>query len=85
MTDSLYEDENYFEGTKTYRLAFREFGTCLGIRCHDGGKEWMDRYDRIMSTWEKVDLMKATPKQLQAITMVMFASALIPGGGVSIF
>jgi len=40
----------------------------------------MDRYERIMSTWEKTDLMKSTPKQLQAITMVMFASALIPGG-----
>ena len=80
MTDSLYEDEKYFEGRTSHRLAFREFGTCMGIRCHDRGKEWMERYEGIMSTWEKADLMKSTPKQLQVITMVMFASALIPGG-----
>jgi hypothetical protein len=80
MTDSLYEDEEYFKGRTSYRLAFREFGTCMGIRCHDRGQEWIERYERIMSIWDKPDLMKSTPKQLQAITMVMFASALIPGG-----
>jgi hypothetical protein len=30
--------------------------------------------------WQKKDLMKSTPEQLQAITLVMFATALLPGG-----
>jgi hypothetical protein len=33
-----------------------------------------------MAAWQKKDLMSSTSEQLQAITMVMFASALIPGG-----
>jgi len=45
----------------------------------EGKSEWIGtrgscRYGR------RSILMKSTPKQLQAITMVMFASALIPGG-----
>ena len=78
--DTLYEEVRYFESRLSYRLAFREFGTCMGIGCHDGGDEWSQRAERIMSTWQKRDLMTSTSEQLQAITMVMFASALIPGG-----
>jgi len=64
----------------SYRLAFREFGTCLGIRCRERGEEWSRRSEKILSVWQKRDLMNSTPEQLQAITLVMFATALVPGG-----
>ncbi|OBZ67561.1 hypothetical protein A0H81_12331 [Grifola frondosa] len=31
---ALFEEEKFFDIPARYRLAFREFGTCLGIRCH---------------------------------------------------
>ena len=64
----------------SHRLAFREFGTCLGIQCHAKGEEWHHRAEKILSVWKKKDIMNSTPEQLQAITMVMFATALLPGG-----
>ena len=72
--------EGYFDSSMSYRLAFREFGTCLGIRCQERGEEWRHRAEKILSAWQKKDLMNSTPEQLQAITMVMFATALLPGG-----
>ena len=78
--DILFEEDRYFESRLRYRLAFREFGTCMGIGCYDRGEEWSQRAERIMSAWQKRNLMTSTSEQLQAITMVMFASALIPGG-----
>ncbi|KAH9899170.1 hypothetical protein C8Q73DRAFT_678795 [Cubamyces lactineus] len=30
---ALCEEEEYFDAPTRYRLAFREFGTCLGVRC----------------------------------------------------
>ena len=76
----LYEEDKYFDSPTTYRLAFREFGTCLGIGCHYKGERWSDRAQKILSAWQARDLMASTPKQLQPITMVMFATALLPGG-----
>jgi hypothetical protein len=79
MIDSLFKDR-YFDSSMSYRLAFREFGTCLGIRCQERGQEWRHRAEKILSVWQKKDLMNSTPERLQAINMVMFATALLPGG-----
>jgi hypothetical protein len=78
--------EGFFEFPVKYRLAFREFGTAMGIRCHhEAGShdEWDLRAARIVSTWEERGLpgkLASTPERLQPITLVMYASAILPGG-----
>jgi hypothetical protein len=61
-----------------YRLAFREFGTCLGIGCHGGDDRLGGWADEIVNSWEKH--MSQTPGDLRPITQVMYAAAIIPGG-----
>jgi len=78
MVVSFYEEDRYFEFPISHRLAFREFGTCLGIGCHDRGEDWVERKEKILSSW--TDNLDKTPSQLEAITYVMYATALFPGG-----
>ena len=73
-------EERYFESSMSYRLAFREFGTCLGIQCQKRGEKWSRRAEMILTAWQKKDLMNSTPERLQPITLVMFATTLLPGG-----
>jgi hypothetical protein len=72
-------------------LAFREFGTCVGLQCqaeHTAEKEracdlknWADA---IIAEWDpymKLSISEdLTPEDMRPITRVMYASALIPGG-----
>lgn len=81
--DSLYEEDRYFEFPISHRLAFREFGTCLGIGCHDKGQEWSERKEKILASWR--GHLEEIPRQLEAITQVMYATALIPGGKASFY
>jgi hypothetical protein len=60
------------------RLAFREFGACLGVRCYEDSF-LSNSADLLLESWEKV-MCKTTPKDLLAITLVMYAAAVIPGG-----
>lgn len=67
------------------RLAFREFGACLGVKCWvgaDAGAADGDRLihgaDALLASWEGV-MYDETPADLVAITLVMYAAALIPG------
>lgn len=91
-------DGKYFNSSTKRRLAFREFGTCLGIRCgaalEAAEKEvWEQRADSIVSAWEKTGAVpvpeeKTRPSDhnsddhLMPITLVMYAAALIPGGKI---
>jgi hypothetical protein len=61
-----------------YRLAFREFGTCLGIGCYGGDDRLQEWAAEIVDSWEKH--MSQTPGDLRPITQVMYAAAIIPGG-----
>ncbi|KEF60936.1 uncharacterized protein A1O9_02500 [Exophiala aquamarina CBS 119918] len=75
------------------RLAFREFGTALGVRCllstdsqAPPGSELGELPQRICKTWEEVGLVpvptsqqKETMAELMPITAVMYAAALFPG------
>ncbi|KZT07084.1 uncharacterized protein LAESUDRAFT_758888 [Laetiporus sulphureus 93-53] len=84
-------DHGYFDEPVAYRLAFREFGTCMGIQCHlerHGGnaapresRYWEDCLEKVLSTWEpRVNASPpATREKLVPITMVMYCSALVPG------
>lgn len=85
---TLYDEGGYFDMPTRARLAFREFGTCLGIRTATSGSDWDARADKITSTWEKEGLVpepegekpgRSAMDKLLPITLVMYATALIPG------
>lgn len=62
------------------RLAFREFGTALGIGCYRNSDDYLQsRATEIVTSWEK-HIETLTPDELRPITMVMYAAALVPGG-----
>lgn len=79
----------FFDRDIERRLAFREFGTALGIQCQcaAGDEEWAERADRITTMWRDAGLLEGswssranTDHDLAPITFVMYAAALIPGG-----
>ncbi|TFY60967.1 hypothetical protein EVJ58_g4817 [Rhodofomes roseus] len=88
-TRVLFED-GYYDQSRAYRLAFREFGTGLGIRCHTETRQkelspeeenWDAYMEQILSVWEP-DLESGpthTPASLVPITLVMYSSAVMPG------
>lgn len=84
-------DEEYFGRSLRRRLAFREFGTSLGMQCALGGEEFGGKAMDITQIWEKtgiVPLPETVSKDagynasvdLLPITLVMYAAALNPGG-----
>ena len=66
-------------GDMRYRLAFRDFGACLGIQCVGAAVDntIQDGATELLKHWEKH--IKQTPEDLRPITQVMYAAALIPG------
>jgi hypothetical protein len=60
-----------------YRLAFREYGACLGIQCLEPDEYLLRKKDEVVAFWEKY---RETHDDLRPITEVMRAAALIPGG-----
>ncbi|KAL4984231.1 hypothetical protein BDW68DRAFT_190653 [Aspergillus falconensis] len=86
----LLEIRRYLDRNMKYRLAFREFGTALGLRCMAEQEVEKERAvdlraysDQILDVWRPVmeaSLSEdATPEDLKPITRVMYAAALIPG------
>ncbi|RPA86156.1 hypothetical protein BJ508DRAFT_411344 [Ascobolus immersus RN42] len=73
----------------SHRLAFREFGAALGIKCNTANEpedSLKDKADEIINTWEAYGLVPKPKKQLgkneeqlAPITEVMYAAALWPG------
>ncbi|OJD31658.1 uncharacterized protein BKCO1_45000100 [Diplodia corticola] len=84
-------DSDYFKAGLRRRLAFREFGTALGIRCalfdEDG---WGAEAERVIGAWEDAGIVPEPTGEamgnanastdLAPITLVMYAAALEPGG-----
>jgi hypothetical protein len=61
-----------------YRLAFRDFGACLGVGCCDAADSSLKMHaDQLIRDWEAAFAL--TPDELRPITQVMYAAALIPG------
>ncbi|KAK1769170.1 hypothetical protein QBC33DRAFT_532485 [Phialemonium atrogriseum] len=62
------------------RLAFREFGTCLGVQCYGAGEdvELAASVEGVIDFWERY-LEVSTDEDLRPISLVMYAAALIPG------
>jgi hypothetical protein len=87
-TERLF-DVGYFEQSTKRRLAFREFGTVLGMRTGADGEEWENRVKKVIGSWEKTGLVPDPSEEkgaagrnaeidLLPITLVMFAAALNP-------
>ncbi|KAL9608356.1 MAG: hypothetical protein Q9167_006812 [Letrouitia subvulpina] len=75
----LFEDDGHFLRSTPYRLAFREFGTCMGMGCWADSNSLLEGWKaEILTSWENV-LETQTPENLRPITQVMYAAALIPG------
>lgn len=81
--------EEGYRNTKK-RLAFREFGTALGMRCGSDRDDWERRAGQLTTTWEKAGLVLIPEKgnaagvnaedDLLSITETMYAAGLISGG-----
>ncbi|KAI1777964.1 hypothetical protein F4818DRAFT_331237 [Hypoxylon cercidicola] len=64
-----------------YRLAFREFGACLGIKCYedDPARPLHEGAQVVLDAWAGKVLMKGAGEDLRPINLAMYAAALIPG------
>ncbi|KAI9934274.1 hypothetical protein MW887_005348 [Aspergillus wentii] len=87
---NLFEINRYLDRNIKHRLAFREFGTCMGIQCQTEQPSEKERAvdlkvyaDAIITAWDPYMELSIssdlTPLDLRPITRVMYASALIPG------
>lgn len=89
MADDLVEVDRYFDQDTRYRLAFREFGTCLGIQCMSEEEDLQSYANRILESWRvRMDRTLSTDfttDDLRPITRVMYAAALVPGGKPTCF
>ncbi|KAI0815430.1 hypothetical protein GGR55DRAFT_686291 [Xylaria sp. FL0064] len=68
--------------SRLHRLAFREFGACLGIKCY--GQELvplMEGVETVLNIWKDklLDDGGGQDEDLRPINLVMYAAALIPG------
>ncbi|KAL8684953.1 MAG: hypothetical protein Q9218_008056 [Villophora microphyllina] len=76
--DNLDHQEVFGEYPHT-RLAFRDFGASLGLRCYAGENAEYDRLaEKLRGNWDA--FLQYQPEELQPISQVMWAAALIPGG-----
>ncbi|KAL3462846.1 hypothetical protein BJX64DRAFT_276943 [Aspergillus heterothallicus] len=89
----LFETSQHLSRNTKYRLAFREFGTALGIKCMAAQDPEKERSvdlrvyaDRILENWATTmevslgdEKRDSTPESLRPITRVMFAAAIVPG------
>ncbi|KAI1132510.1 hypothetical protein F5Y10DRAFT_274851 [Nemania abortiva] len=66
-----------------HRLAFREFGACLGIKCYEKASEsLMDSVQTVLDIWGRKLIEESGEDEddgdLRPINLVMYATALIP-------
>ncbi|KFG77842.1 hypothetical protein MANI_023802 [Metarhizium anisopliae] len=79
LRDGLEHSRHGGSGLQRYkRLAFREFGAYLGVRCIGADEELQDRVDTLIKSWDGTG--GHVDEELKPISHVMYASALIPGG-----
>jgi hypothetical protein len=64
----------------SHRLAFREFGTCVGVGCWDINDYLETRVAALVRFWDKHLDSKDTEDELKPISRVMYATALNAGG-----
>ncbi|KAM5348450.1 hypothetical protein ACJ41O_008274 [Fusarium nematophilum] len=72
-------DSSEMSGRASRRLAFREFGACLGIQCFGVEEDLKFGVEAVLKFWEE-HLQQHDEDGLRPISQVMYAAALIPGG-----
>lgn len=75
----LDEDSELMRRGAARRLAFREFGACLGVACADADEDLGPMVDAVVEFWER-QVQGDEDLDLRPISQVMYAAALIPGG-----
>ncbi|KAM0558001.1 hypothetical protein ACHAPJ_005168 [Fusarium lateritium] len=66
-------------GKACNRLAFREFGACLGVQCIEPDEALKTQVDALVKFWEG-HIHQHDGDGLKPISQVMYAAAIIPGG-----
>lgn len=74
LADQIFDD-----GDASRRLAFREFGACLGVQCVGADEPLRAQMDMLMAFWEE-HLGQHDGDGLRPISHVMYAAALMLGG-----
>lgn len=81
----------YFEGAMSQRLALREFGLAVGMRCALGRRDpaWNVHADKIVQNWERAGLVPEPTDNYDlginampgttGMTNVMYSCSLVPG------
>ena len=62
------------------RLAFREFGACLGIQCFDDHSASIELRMKVWLEFWRHQVQSNVTEPLPPISQVMFSTALVPGG-----
>ncbi|KAM6515879.1 hypothetical protein FALCPG4_014086 [Fusarium falciforme] len=79
LADQIFDGNSAdMSGSASHRLAFREFGACLGVQCVGADEPLKSQIDQLMGFWEK-HLEQHDRDGLRPISQVMYAAALIPG------
>jgi hypothetical protein len=80
MANHLFDDKtSHMSGDPSKRLAFREFGACLGVHCVKPDEGLNTKVDDLVKFWEK-HIHQHDGDGLEPISQVMYAAAIIPGG-----
>lgn len=79
----VFHETHYLDVPITQRMAFREFGTCLGINVHPT-HDLDPIAKQIVAAWEKagrvpIPIKNPEWESLEPIDLVMYAAALCPG------
>lgn len=74
----LGEDSTLMQRDASRRLAFREFGACLGISCYGGDEYLKSRASSLLDFWK--DREERDDDDLRPISQVMYSAALFVGG-----
>lgn len=79
--DVLSDKSPEMKRSASRRLAFREFGACLGLLCSSPDEDLKSKVVDLVSFWEQhMETSGGVDDDLRPISQVMYAAALIPGG-----
>ncbi|KAF4959211.1 hypothetical protein FGADI_1855 [Fusarium gaditjirri] len=79
LIDDLFDGKfTDMSGSASKRLAFREFGTCLGVHCVGPDEPLREQVSTLIGFWED-HIHQHDGDGLKPISQVMYAAAIIPG------
>ncbi|KAM0477558.1 hypothetical protein ACHAPX_005871 [Trichoderma viride] len=82
VEELLSENSPMLHRSASHRLAFREFGTCVGVACWDVNDYLETRVADLVGFWDGHLDSKDTEDELKPISRVMYATALNAGGEI---